>query len=532
MLLAFQSLTRISIPVENDNLKDLNPVRMDAFSRAECLPSTRQDILKFITNWLTTPSENENENVLWLHAMAGFGKSTISTTIAEYFRELERLGAFIFFNRQTAASDPAVVVRTLSYQLARYEPSIKTAVCAAIEHNPGIAEAAMRVQFTKLLHEPLASLTTAAPHSRGPIIIVLDALDECGDPVSRKNLLMLLTEELSKLPRVFRILITSRREPDIDAAFSDRANIVAVDLHSKDKSKTEDVALYFRHSMAALPRDGLASDWPGEENIQALVSCSEGLFIWASTAVRFIEDGYNPEQQLDILLNSRSHGKAKSALHTLYDTALGAAGRWDSEDAARDFRAVLGTVVVVKTPLSDVSLDQLLGLQGRRSSRFILKYLRCLLHWDPGQTVQILHASFADYLSNPEQCGNHPWFIDLSYHHANISSACFREMESSLKFNICELETSHSFNKDVPDLPDRVQKFISPSLRYACCFWADHLQETPPQVGMLTSLKDFLYVRLLYWLEVLSLIEDLSVASGTLKSIVKWAKVRSCNADI
>jgi adenylylsulfate kinase-like enzyme len=60
---------------------------MDAFSRPECLPDTRQDILKFITDWLTTPSPNEN--ILWLYAMAGFGKSTISTTVAEYFRELE-----------------------------------------------------------------------------------------------------------------------------------------------------------------------------------------------------------------------------------------------------------------------------------------------------------------------------------------------------------------------------------------------------------------------------------------------------------
>jgi hypothetical protein len=89
---------------------------MDAFSRPECLPNTRQVILKFITDWLTTPSGNEN--ILWLHAVAGFGKSTISTTLAESFRELERLGAFIFFNRNTTSSDPAVVIRTLSYQLS------------------------------------------------------------------------------------------------------------------------------------------------------------------------------------------------------------------------------------------------------------------------------------------------------------------------------------------------------------------------------------------------------------------------------
>jgi hypothetical protein len=156
MFIAFQrlimSLFALAI-AEKDNLKDLNPAPMDSFSRSECLPNTRQVILKFVMDWLTTPSGSEN--VLWLHAMAGFGKSTISTTVAESFRELGRLGAFIFFNRNTTDSDPAVVIRTLSYQLARFDQSIKSAVCDVIEDNPGITESAIRVQFSELILRPL-----------------------------------------------------------------------------------------------------------------------------------------------------------------------------------------------------------------------------------------------------------------------------------------------------------------------------------------------------------------------------------------
>jgi hypothetical protein len=522
MPIIFRVLREIIFLAENDNLKELNAVRMDAFSRSECLPNTRQYILKFITDWLTTPSGNEN--ILWLHAMAGFGKSTISTTIAEYFRELERLGAFIFFSRNTTSSDPAVVIRTLSYQLARFDPSIKAAVCTEIEHNPGITEAAMRVQFAKLIVEPLASLTTL--NTQGPVIVALDAIDECGDPVSRKNLLTLLAQELAKLPSNFRFFITSRREPDIEAAFSGRSNIVALDLHAMDQSKTADVSLYIRHHMAALPRDGLASDWPGEERIEALIGHSEGLFIWASTAIRFIEEGYNPEQQLDVLLCSQSPGHARSALDTLYDIALGAAGNWNNNAAAEDFRAVLGAIAIGKTPLSDITLDQLLGLDGRRSSRYILKHLRCLLQWNPGQPVQILHASFADYLTNQDRCGGRPWFADLSIHHKIFALACFRHMEASLKFNICDLETSHVFNASVHDLDVRVKNCISDHLSYACRFWADHLVQTNCDHNMVPYLKSFFHVRLLQWLEVLSLIKEVTIASRALKSIANWAKVR------
>jgi hypothetical protein len=75
-------------------------------------------------------------------------------------------------------------VPTLCYKLASFDPTIRAAVCAQIEHDPSITEASLRVQFAKLLREPLMSL--AAPHTKGPIIIVLDAFDECGDFSSRK----------------------------------------------------------------------------------------------------------------------------------------------------------------------------------------------------------------------------------------------------------------------------------------------------------------------------------------------------------
>ena len=170
--------------VKIENLKCLNPVRMNASSRPECLPDTRQDLLKSITDWLTTPSPDQN--IFWLYGLAGSGKSTIATTIAEYFRELGRLGAFMFFDRKNpSSSEPAAVVPTLCHKLASFDPTIRAAVCAQIERDPSITEASLRVQFTKLLREPLGSL--AAPHTKGPVIIVLDAFDECGDSSSRKH---------------------------------------------------------------------------------------------------------------------------------------------------------------------------------------------------------------------------------------------------------------------------------------------------------------------------------------------------------
>jgi hypothetical protein len=96
---------------------------MDASSQSECLPGTPQDILKFVTDWLTTPSEKQN--VLWLHGLAGYGKRTISTTVAEYFRDLGRHRALIFLLQERSHhSDPNAVIRTLAYRMASFDTLI------------------------------------------------------------------------------------------------------------------------------------------------------------------------------------------------------------------------------------------------------------------------------------------------------------------------------------------------------------------------------------------------------------------------
>jgi hypothetical protein len=359
---------------------------MDVFSRPECLPDTQQDILKFITNWLTTPS---NKNILWLHAMAGLQKSTISTMVAEYFCKLERLGAFMFFDRKNATSrDPAAVICTLSYKLAYFDPSIGAAVSAQIESDFGVTEASMHIQFAKLLLEPLTSITLLSTHD--PIIIVLDALDECGDPATCKDLLLLLAKEMANLSLSFRVLITSRREPDIEAALSRQPNIVVKALETMDHSGTADISSFLHHHMMAFHLNEtfqLLSEWPGEDNVQTLINLSGGLFIWASTAVKFIAKGHHPQPRLGILLHSQSHREAESTLDPLYATALDMAGEWKNSEVAHDYREVLGAIVVGRISLSDSTLDLILGLDGPRSSKFILSCLHCLLQWNPGQGI-------------------------------------------------------------------------------------------------------------------------------------------------
>src|ERR1700735_3194309 len=123
---------------------------MDSSRRAECLPNTRTDILKFVVDWVNSPTTKQH--VLWIHGLAGSGKSALSTTIARIFDDSGRLGAFLFFDRDvTERSDPTTVFRTLAQQLGASDLKIGAAIRAVVETNQKIAMSSLSHQFHRLI---------------------------------------------------------------------------------------------------------------------------------------------------------------------------------------------------------------------------------------------------------------------------------------------------------------------------------------------------------------------------------------------
>lgn len=104
-----------------------------------------------------------------------------------------------------------------------------------------------------------------------------------------------------------------------------------------------------------------------------------------------------------------------------------------------------------------------------------------------------------------------------------MTLACLRIMKMGLRFNICNIETSYFSNVDL-DLPLSIGE---PPLEYACVFWGNHLQATIIEVELRSAVRDFLFTRLLYWLEALSVLDMIKIASQTLILICKWSIV-SC----
>ncbi|KZP29382.1 hypothetical protein FIBSPDRAFT_216561 [Athelia psychrophila] len=509
--------------VKSDSLKALEPASMDTAIKVSCLAGTREDLLKDIIDWLITPSEGHN--ALWLHGAAGLGKSTLANSIAEHFRGHRQQGAFLFFDRNTPLeSNPARVIRTLAYQLAEHDQAIKTAISLAMEKDPQLTSAPLSTQFTSLLMNPLS---TASQGITGPVIIVLDALDECGDAESRRALLSLLSHELAKFPRQFRFLITSRPDSDIERAFKSAVHIHAIDLSMSESST--DVLLYIKHEMAQIysirhSYDELPPDWAGPLVVQRLASFAAGLFIWAATAMKFLRLTEDPVRWLSKLL--AQEGQAFT-LDELYKTALRSASQWEPGETTDAFRQVLGLIVIGQIPLTDATISELLGFEDSgRQCRIALRRLGCVIQWSEGQPARTFHKSFPDYLTDRSRCSSEPWFIDKQEHHRALTIRSFRLMKSQLRFNICNLTDSHILNKDVPDLPARIQSSIPESLWYACRFWMDHLGPRPTgdsDNDMQCLILEFFEHRFFYWLEVLSLLEQVPLAVKALIRVKAYA---------
>ena len=133
--------------------------------------------------------------------------------------------------------------------------------------------------------------------------------------------------------------------------------------------------------------------------------------------------------------------------------------------------------------------------------------------------IVLLHTSFRDFLTNEEKSGE--FYVDLRDSHRRLAHSCLGLLKD-LKFNICNLESSYLANKDVEDLNSRVDKHIPPALLYACRFWDDHLEHIDFETDLFVQLGTFFEKKLLFWLEVLSLTNNVGLASAACSALNAW----------
>ncbi|OBT75403.1 hypothetical protein VF21_05711 [Pseudogymnoascus sp. 05NY08] len=504
---------------------------------AACLKNTRVDEQRQIAKWAEDP---HSKCIFWLNGMAGTGKSTISRSVAKTCKEKGLLGASFFFNRgESDRGNARRFFTTIATQLAIKVPRLVPSIVKVIDDDPTISDKVLREQFEKLVLQPLSELVYV-PRKTLKLIIVIDALDECEREGDMREILRLLARAKDVRPVCLRVFVTSRPELPIRLSFTEilgtRPDLV---LHEIPSATTKhDISTYLRHEFAKIRAENLrrnhpyslSADWPRDENIQALVEMANPLFIFAATVCRFVADlKGNPKKRLKVILDYQTESQTSKLNGTylpILDQLLVDQDMAEKETLGREFRELVGAIIILADPLSIVSLASLLGIK-KEDVNGRLESLHSVLSIPTNEdaSVRLLHLSFRDFLLNLPRRGKSPFGVDERETHGILASKCLELLSTPgcLKENMCDIDGPGTLQTEVDTrvidgrLPAHVQ--------YACRYWVYHLEESKCSIRDGDQVYVFLHEHLLHWLEAISLMGKISESIAILGILQSLASI-------
>ncbi|RYO27977.1 Vegetative incompatibility protein [Alternaria arborescens] len=475
-----------------------------------CLPNTRVELLGDLSQWANAA---DDRCIYWLNGSAGTGKSTVARTIARTFSENDILGGSFFFEKGGGAVSHAnLLFTTLASQLATRFSSVKRHICESIMANPDIAQKSLRDQWDQLIINPLSKVENFEPHN---LIIVLDALDECGNEQDVHIILRLISTTRT-LERIrLRVLVTSRPETPIRSGFSHlpEAEREVFFLHDiRPALINRDLNLFFQENLAAIGVERrLAPEWPGSRIVARLVEISSGLFIWASTACRWIRNGkkFATKRLETIIKGHTSDGGPQKQLDEIYTTVLESLVQQEYDEGEKQMlfesvRDVVGHIVTLFSPLSSVSLASLLD-QDVEEIRETLEDLHTIFNIpsEESRPIRLHHPTFRDFIIDQSRCKNPDLWVDKKQAHKALAEDCIEIMRRMLKRDICGLQSPGVLVTDVDQ--SCIERCIPPELQYACLYWAQHCRQSGMLLGENDTAYHFLKEHYLHWLEAMNL---------------------------
>ncbi|KAF8341244.1 uncharacterized protein EI90DRAFT_2988922 [Cantharellus anzutake] len=474
-------------------------------STQACLEGTRVGLTDRIMAWCH--NTRDGNRVLLLTAAAGAGKTSIAHTIAERCaREHSLLLSFFF--KASEQSRPDCLFSGMARALANHDQVYRSSIISALQDDPTVSTAPFAMQFRRLvapllLHKP--------PLSRRPMVVIIDALDEC-DEEAFEPLANILREEVPKLPSFIKFFITSRQFGRVNRSLSSHFHIDRFTIDLLDDANVQDCATYIRFQLQTLKNwhPDIRHELGDEEKVvEGILERAGGLFIWISTIFRYMRKAAkDPMRTLEGLLGTGAKGSAVSAkgmMDRLYTGILKKCG-WEDEDFAHDYPIVIGAIFVAQQPLSVAAWDAILSPFLKSSVRYTLAELGPLFSGleDSHIPIRVLHQSFRDFILDridPQSISLHCSPVDVKRENARIALRCTRILTQDLSSSE-GLGLIEDLDRE-DELPRIPPEKLSEHLHYACRYVVYHLsgvQEWSQELDK--SVRTFLSHQATRWVEV------------------------------
>ncbi|KLO05616.1 WD40 repeat-like protein [Schizopora paradoxa] len=501
-------------------------------SKYTCMDNTRVGILQR----LEEIGRGQGSQFVFVTGLAGSGKTSIATSLAQHLATDDLILACFFCRKDDLLfRDATRIIPTLAHKIASSYKPYASKLVEMLKADGSLALGDIGQQVQKLLVSPLEEQLTGKLGI--PIVIVIDALDECdGKEDGVKKAIFEAALILCACIQGLKIFMTSR--PDVNVGLESREEMI-IHIKLEDYGAHEDIILYSRTrlngmvSQDVLHAEGDIDAWIGT-TVGKLSKQADGLFIWISTALDYISHSLDPDGELSMLVEKDTNyaHNVEGRLDVLYTHILNASS--PSGASKKILKSVLGLVISVSAnqPVDSDTLAKL-GKMNARVVKRTIGSLRSVLYedgGDPKNSVRVYHQSFADYLVNKDRCPEDMW-IDLSSEDAQRTQGCLDIVLKGVKFNICQITTSHKFNTEIHNLEESIVKYIPQELQYSCKFWLPHCINTLCNPGLTVKqdlLKDIadLLRRLLcgpkclYWIEILSLMQVVDSAIDVLHQLL------------
>ena len=507
---------------------------------ATCLPGTRGELLDDIHKWADGFG---GKSIFWLNGMAGTGKSTVSRTVAQSSHARGQLGASFFFKRgEGDRGGVSKFFTTLATQLVKTVPGLAPHVKNAIDDDPTIPTKTLRDQVTQLILKPLSQPQVAA--KADTLVIVVDALDECEREKDVRTIIDLFSQARTLQSPRLRVFATSRPELPIRLGFKAidgmYQNLV---LHEIAKPVIKhDLTVYFEHELVQVKHEynglvcesaKLPSDWPQSSEIERLVTMAIPLFIFAATTCRFLAD-YNsgdPGSKLQDVLaqgTKAQESKLDGTYLPVLNQMLTTLSRREKDNALKEFRDIVGSIVILASPLSTSALARMLNT-AQKTVDNRLRLLHSVLDVPslPDSPVRLFHLSFRDFLLDPEKRQNpeaRQFWVNEKETHRKLAEHCLRVMNQALRKDICGIQWPGTRRASIQS--KRIKDSLRPEVQYACQYWTFHVQKAGDLGSDGGPVHRFLQQDFLHWLEALSLIGRASESLQSIRTLQSALQVR------
>jgi len=377
----------------------------------------------------------------------------------------------------------------------------------------------------------LSTLDDDIPPEQLPVIVI-DALDECGglrhdssgmedfEGLLRTLKCWALVDHLKK----FKVVITSRPEDNIIRMFPDtistHVNIPSGSDVRPGDSASDDICTFLKYRLDTM---GVELAWITGA-LEYLVPRAVGIFIWATTVADFLS--VNPKIRFDSLKRG-DEMEGLDDLHSLYLTVIATSFRRATKPEIKAITSVIGATIFAKQPLDDTTLMRLPGVESPHMLNYIRNGLMSVIDSNP--ILRFHHRSFEDFLLSTSFRQHLPNLSDVqdrNLHEHQLAALCLNCMVSSeLHFNMCNLNSSSIENVDIPSAN---KSAIAPLTSYSSQFWIDHLVQTRHEEIFMKAVEFVMYEKLLFWIEVMSMLGKAHEVSAILKRALEWHGLVVC----